>query len=419
MHLFIVWLFVSAPCSILFRLLPQQPKFVWMKHILSIIWCLAFYLTTFGYKSLSLAIPPILIVWIAGKYLHSFPQRKTRITIAIWIFCMLYLAGFHIHRMITYWMQSVIDPSTVQMMITIKITQFITQVYYNRHQSDNYPSFIEWLGFICFIPSFLAGPVLNFDEYKNFIDAEQKRFRDTPGIKTSAYKLAILVILYLIGNTIWPTEVLLTKEFLKSSLSSKILGIYITMLVYRIKLYGVWTIAEIGYILSGASPFVQYKGRNQDILDIECPQNPYGVWNGWNKKTNIWLKECIYLPVSKHYPKLYAILATNLVSAFWHGFYPGYYITFLIAGSITFQARMWRKQITSRIENLQNSFVNQLYNRICIFTLAVTMPFAQIPFTIYSIEHTLLIYNSVYWYGAIVLLTGWIVLLVVPPSNNK
>lgn len=50
-----------------------------------------------------------------------------------------------------------------------------------------------------------------------------------------------------------------------------------------------------------------------------------------------WLKEEVYLPLKQRTGnEIVAIVGTNIVSAFWHGFAPGYYLTFVFAGVCTY-----------------------------------------------------------------------------------
>ena len=46
---------------------------------------------------------------------------------------------------------------------------------------------------------------------------------------------------------------------------------------------------------------------------------------GWNKATSNWLRRCVYERV----PKSIATAASFFMSAIWHGYYPGYYLTFM------------------------------------------------------------------------------------------
>jgi lysophospholipid acyltransferase len=59
---------------------------------------------------------------------------------------------------------------------------------------------------------------------------------------------------------------------------------------------------------------------------------------GWNKRINHWLKFYVYTRVSPPSflkglldKKMFANVCTKFTSAFWHGFYPGYYLFFLCA----------------------------------------------------------------------------------------
>ncbi|RUM77503.1 MAG: hypothetical protein DSZ12_00110 [Sulfurovum sp.] len=57
--------------------------------------------------------------------------------------------------------------------------------------------------------------------------------------------------------------------------------------------------------------------------------------DGWNKRTLVWLRRVVYDRAPKH-----QTLAVFAVSAVWHGFYPGYYLTFGTAALFTIAARL-------------------------------------------------------------------------------
>lgn len=56
--------------------------------------------------------------------------------------------------------------------------------------------------------------------------------------------------------------------------------------------------------------------------------------DSWNKTTLVWLRRVVYdrMPA-------YNTLAVFSCSAVWHGFYPGYYMTFSTGALFTFAAR--------------------------------------------------------------------------------
>lgn len=59
--------------------------------------------------------------------------------------------------------------------------------------------------------------------------------------------------------------------------------------------------------------------------------------------TNRWLRMVVYERVNK-----YATVLTYALSAVWHGFYPGYYITFASGALFTFAARTVSKLISDK-----------------------------------------------------------------------
>ena len=58
--------------------------------------------------------------------------------------------------------------------------------------------------------------------------------------------------------------------------------------------------------------------------------------DSWNILTTHWLRHTVY---ERFHPSV-AVWAVFVVSAFWHGFYPGYYIAFLTAALFTTAARL-------------------------------------------------------------------------------
>ncbi|CAI8033818.1 Lysophospholipid acyltransferase 2 [Geodia barretti] len=66
---------------------------------------------------------------------------------------------------------------------------------------------------------------------------------------------------------------------------------------------------------------------NIDILSIELSMNARNSLNSWNITSSRWIRRVVYERVSWS-----PTLASFLFSAWWHGFYPGYYLGFFTAG---------------------------------------------------------------------------------------
>ncbi len=125
----------------------------------------------------------------------------------------------------------------------------------------------------------------------------------------------------------------------------------------RMKYYGVWYLTEGACILSGMG----YKGidpktgrvqwdrlQNVNPWGIETAQNTRAYLENWNMNTNNWLRNYMYLRVTPKgkKPGFRASLATFVTSAFWHGFYPGYYLSFVLAAFLQTIAKSKLSSIT-------------------------------------------------------------------------
>ncbi|WAR01873.1 MBOA2-like protein [Mya arenaria] len=160
----------------------------------------------------------------------------------------------------------------------------------------------------------------------------------------------------------------------------------------------------------------------------------------WNILTTHWLRHTVY----ERFSPSIGTWAVFMISAFWHGFYPGYYIAFLTAALFTTAARLVRRNVRPYfLQSAQHKIcydaVTFLFTRfancyfvfpICLlkfqismnvrrnvrgyfqqsaqlrfFYDAVTFIFTRlancimvVPFVMLDIEHSLLIYTSLFWW---------------------
>merc|ERR1739848_206808 len=77
-------------------------------------------------------------------------------------------------------------------------------------------------------------------------------------------------------------------------------------------------------------------------INCELAENVRSVASNWNICVANWLKLYVYSRVANFGP-LMATIFTYTMSAFWHGFYPGYYVFFLYAGIFTMLGRFARR----------------------------------------------------------------------------
>ena len=145
----------------------------------------------------------------------------------------------------------------------------------------------------------------------------------------------------------------------------------------RMKYYGVWYLTEGSCILSGLG----YKGvnpktnkvdwdrlQNVNPWGIESAQNSRAYLENWNMNTNHWLRNYMYLRVTPKgkKPGFRASLATFVTSAFWHGFYPGYYLTFVLAA---FLQTVAKSEFLSQHRQILSMIIIHFSNSILMATV--------------------------------------------------
>lgn len=173
-----------------------------------------------------------------------------------------------------------------------------------------------------------------------------RKQRRIPRSGTPAAKKAVTgivwIFLFLKFSTWYNADLVLGDQFMKYGLLRRIWILEMLGFSTRMKYYGVWYLTEGACILSGMG----YKGvdpktgrarwnrlQNVNPWGIESAQNTRAYLENWNMNTNNWLRNYVYLRVTPKgkKPGFRASLATFTTSAFWHGFYPGYYLSFVLA----------------------------------------------------------------------------------------
>jgi lysophospholipid acyltransferase len=285
------------------------------------------------------------------------------------------MSSSHIYRQIEN-SPSSIDVTGAQMVLVMKLTAFCWNVHDGRlpqneladWQKDRafieLPSLLDYAGYVLFFPSLFAGPAFDFVDYHHYI--ETTMFDVPPGTDPSkapptrkkrkiprsgtpaAWKAAAglaWIAAYVKFGALYNTELVLSKEYLDYGFFRRVWILEMLGFSTRLKYYGVWSLTEGACILSGMG----YQGvdpktgkvrwdrlENVNPWGIETAQNSRAYLENWNKNTNNWLRNYMYLRVTPKgkKPGFRASLATFVTSAFWHGFYPGYYLTFVLAAFI-------------------------------------------------------------------------------------
>ncbi|KAK8199684.1 MBOAT, membrane-bound O-acyltransferase family-domain-containing protein [Phyllosticta capitalensis] len=358
------------------------------------------------------------------------------------VFLMGHMSVNHLDRQFRNAPQTV-DITGAQMVLVMKLTAFCWNVHDGRlpeselsdYQKERaireFPSLMDYAGYVLFFPSLFAGPAFDYVDYRQWLTTSMfklppgvdpthapptRKKRKIPRSGTPATWKAIYGLVWIFAflkfSAWYYPEMLLSDDYMKHGILRRILQLHMLGLTTRMKYYGVWLLTEGACILSG----IGYKGvdpktgrvnwnrlQNVKPLGIELAQNTHAYLGNWNVNTNLWLKNYMYLRVTPkgQKPGFRATLATFVTSAFWHGFYPGYYMAFVLASFLQTISKHGRRLLRPFFlsPDGQRPLPNKIYYDI--FTWLVTQlafSFTVIPFILLSFSDSFLVWQRVWFY---------------------
>ncbi|EDN04600.1 MBOAT family protein [Histoplasma capsulatum] len=235
-----------------------------------------------------------------------------------------------------------------------------------------------------------------------------------PAIVKAAFGL-VYIFGFLQFGRLYNVDFVLGDRYLKYGLLRRVWILHMLGFTSRLKYYGVWSLTEGACILSGMgyNGFDPNTGKvswnrleNVNPKDLETAPNPHTYLSSWNKNTNHWLKNYMYLRVTPRgkKPGFRASLATFATSAFWHGFHPGYYFTFILGAFIQTTAKNFRRNIRPFFLTPDGSAptpYKRFYDILTWLTTQLTLSFTAAPFVILHFKPSVHVWSSVYYYGIV------------------
>lgn len=360
---------LSYPLAAILKRIPDRNP--WQKNVFSIAVSL-FYMV--GLFDLWDGVRTLLYSAV-GTYAIAYYIDGSLMPWIGFVFLMGYMSISHIYRQIVD-DPSAIDITGAQMVLVMKLSGFCWNVHDGRRPPESLsdgqkyaaitelPSFLDYAGYVLFFPSLMVGPAFEYVAYRRWLETTlfevppgtdpskvppTRKKRKIPRSARPALKKMLWGLLWIFAflklSAIFTAEGLLDDQYMHYSLPRRIFILYMLGVVSRFKYYGVWTLTEGACILSGLgyNGFDPKTGKvfwdrleNVNPIKLETAQNIRGYLENWNKNTNHWLRNYVYLRVTPKgkKPGFRASLATFATSAFWHGFYPGYYLTFILASFV-------------------------------------------------------------------------------------
>ena len=453
---FTVATFLCYPLAILMYYLPYgQPK-----HLANFVFGAFIVQFVFGEQWLHLLISSLMCY----ELLLLLPPRCVKI--ALPVFVMTYISLAHIHRMFSNYNEWKLNFTTPQMIVTVKLYQLAynisdgEKIKQAEHTGKKVgrgvarcaecavyalPNPIEFLGYVFCFSTILAGPPVEYKIYADACSGTQLMDEDGrpsrkppsrlwPTVTPFLVSLACMG-LYVIGASRFPfldkdnpgfnTPVVLTDEFMKRPFVIRFLYNHISLFVLRMRYYFPWKSAESatnlwlcgfdGFDDNGDSKGFD-RASNVDILAFETSQSFRQCTRALNRKTASWLNRYVYGRTNK------SLLATYFVSAFWHGFYPGYYLYFLSAPLMSVCERVVMEHLLPhfKLRSCSRGWKRILWNSLAQISVKFVLNYMAGPFFLLSWQWSLNFWKSYDYLGHVLCIAFYLsVKLLVPKQKNE
>ncbi|KAL3833550.1 hypothetical protein ACJIZ3_008286 [Penstemon smallii] len=342
-----------------------------------------------------------------------------------------YLIGCHVYYMSgDAWKEGGIDATGALMVITLKIVSCV--INYNdgllnedglreaqkKNRLLKLPSLLEYCGYCLCCGSHFAGPVYEMKDYLEWTERKgiwqptKDKLVPSPYWATlrALLQAAICMGLYLYLVPHFPLSRFTEPVYQDYGFWKRLSYQYMSGFTARWKYYFIWSISEASIIISGlgfsgwtdSSPPKPLwdRAKNVDILGVELATSSVQLPLVWNIQVSTWLRHYVYerLVQKGRKPGFFQLLATQTVSAVWHGLYPGYIIFFVQSATMIAGSRvLYRWQQASQTALIKKLFVFLNF----AYTLLV-LNYSSVGFLVLSLHETIAAYGSVYYIGTIV-----------------
>ncbi|XP_071451612.1 lysophospholipid acyltransferase 6 [Hetaerina americana] len=422
------------------------------RHTFGMVMGLAFGYLCFGIQALHLAgLPAICYIVMRTQN----PKTMQRVVMAVSI---SYLSFIHLHRQMYDYGSYTLDITGPLMVITQKVTSLAFSIHdgmtkkeeeltqlQKSHAVRKIPNPLEYFSFMFHYQALMAGPMVFYVDYIDFINGTNFLKHSPPQngsldrnsnsrkvvIEPSPFPMVfqkvilsfVCISLFMYLMPMFTISRVKEDEFIgNKGMVSMMMYLIVATSVARLKYYYAWLLADgicnaSGLGFNGYDPETG-KPRwdlisNVDILGFEFGLNIRSSIEAWNKGTTRWLRLVLF----ERAPKSYSTVLTYTLSALWHGFYPGYYLTFFGGALFTFAARQVRRSVRDYF--LDSKQLKAFYDVITMITSRLTMAYVTFPFILLEFYPSIRIYLHMYLWLHVLALFAIFVLPTICPKRIK
>jgi len=169
--------------------------------------------------------------------------------------------------------------------------------------------------------------------------------------------------------------------------------------------------------------------ENIDIFSYETGTNIQSLSRAWNKRTQVWLESYVYQRTNR------SLLLTYIVSAVWHGLYPGFLLFFLSAALMSSVERLVRVKVNPLIivdpsspstpfsRSTGGKIMRGVYYVVCWCLTSITLTYHAQTFYMRSWERSFGAFKSFYFIPNIAFIATYLILQMMPtpilPKDHK
>lgn len=365
------------------------------------------------------------------------------------VFSMVSLWGIHIRSMYRKYANWDLDINVVLMMNTPKYTSLSfnlkdglrpsksTTVYQKAFSVTKVPSILEYFSYAYFYPTAICGPFLEYKDFKQFIYKEE-RYKNIPStlrptLNTVLISIGLLAFLILI-KPYANIDMVITEEFKNSSLLYRIFWLMgpimrIFIAKYELGFYMTESACRacgVSYFVHPTTREVKWNYLQSCYFELNLHEYAHNHSLKWNCSVGKWLKRYVYVRgLALGFSKNICFFGTFMVSCFWHGFYPGYYLAFFSWAVAQKTSPIIKRCLEKIFGTNQSGGINVPYIVKILFVIPYHTTFvpAMTPFYFMTWERSFLAYQSFPWW--IILMNFYSLPLwnlldkLLPPRKNQ
>ncbi|XP_034107167.1 lysophospholipid acyltransferase 6 isoform X1 [Drosophila nasuta] len=392
-----------------------------VRHAFGLSLGLTFGYFCFGQQAIHIAGLPLICYIVIRTQDPRIVQRS------VMLVAMGYLLCVHLMRQFYDYGSYALDITGPLMIITQKVTSLAFSIHdgfvrkdedmtkaQQYHAIRKMPSALEYFSYVWHFQSLMAGPLVFYKDYIEFVEGYNllKRPASNASLDNGKSELVVepsptkTVIRKVLGSLvcafifmkfvkIYPVKNMKDDDFVNgTSIPYKFWYAMMATTCIRFKYYHAWLLADAicnnsglgftGYDKDGNAKWDLISNIN--VLSFEFASNMRDAISNWNCGTNRWLRTLVYERV----PKKYGTLLTFTLSAVWHGFYPGYYLTFATGALMVTAARTARRMFRHRFQSTQ--VTRMFYDILTCITTRIVMGYATFPFVLLEFMGSIKLY---------------------------